>query len=104
MKNIRVFLPENFQFLEMKFSIYLNRHVFVMKGSEISISISKNKQRSKKSKCVSYCQCLTLKLQIGCKVDSKVFLEAPVIKGEVVLDTNKLKMTFVILYRNSVEV
>ena len=24
------FLPENFQFLEVKFSIYLNRRVFVM--------------------------------------------------------------------------
>ena len=30
MKNIRVFLSENFQFLEVKFSIYLNRSVFVM--------------------------------------------------------------------------
>ena len=30
MKNIRVFLSENFQFLEVKFSLYLNRHVFVM--------------------------------------------------------------------------
>ena len=30
MKNIRVFLPENFQFLEVKFSMSLNRHVFVM--------------------------------------------------------------------------
>ena len=30
MKNIRVFLSENFQFLEVKFSIYLNRQVFVM--------------------------------------------------------------------------
>ena len=31
MKNIRVFfLSENFQFLEAKFSIYLNRLVFVM--------------------------------------------------------------------------
>ena len=30
MKNIRVFLSENFQFLEEKFSIYLNRRVFVM--------------------------------------------------------------------------
>ena len=30
MKNIRVFLSENFQFLEVKFSIYLNRPVFVM--------------------------------------------------------------------------
>ena len=27
MKNIRVFLSENVQFLEVKFSIYLNRHV-----------------------------------------------------------------------------
>ena len=30
MKNIRVFLSENFQFLEVKISIYLNRRVFVM--------------------------------------------------------------------------
>ena len=30
MKNIRVFLSENFQFLEVKLSIYLNRRVFVM--------------------------------------------------------------------------
>ena len=30
MKNIRVFLCENLQFLEVKFSIYLNRRVFVM--------------------------------------------------------------------------
>ena len=30
MKNIRVFLSGNFQFLEVKFSIYLNRLVFVM--------------------------------------------------------------------------
>ena len=33
MKNIRVFLSENFQFLEVKFSIDLNRRVFVMKMS-----------------------------------------------------------------------
>ena len=30
MKNIGVFLSENFQFLEVNFSIYLNRRVFVM--------------------------------------------------------------------------
>ena len=30
MKNISFFLSENFQFLEVKFSIYLNRRVFVM--------------------------------------------------------------------------
>ena len=28
MKNIRIFLFEKFQFLEVKFSIYLNKHVF----------------------------------------------------------------------------
>ena len=32
-KNIGVFVSENFQFLEVKFSIYLNRRVFVMKAS-----------------------------------------------------------------------
>ena len=30
MKNIRIFLSENFQFLEVKFSLYLNRCVFIM--------------------------------------------------------------------------
>ena len=30
LKNIREFLSVNYQFLEVKFSIYLNRHVFVM--------------------------------------------------------------------------
>ena len=30
MKNIRVFSSENFQFLEVNFSIYLNRRVFAM--------------------------------------------------------------------------
>ena len=30
MKNNRIFLSENFQFLEVKFSIYLNRRVYVM--------------------------------------------------------------------------
>ena len=30
MKNIRGFLSENFHFLVIKFSVYLNRHVFVM--------------------------------------------------------------------------
>ena len=30
MKNIKVFVSENFQFLEVKFSIYLNRCVSIM--------------------------------------------------------------------------
>ena len=34
MKITRVFLSENFQFLELKFSIYLNRRVFVMRLSD----------------------------------------------------------------------
>ena len=38
MKNIRVFLSENFQFLEVKFSIYLNRHVFVMPNTTNTIA------------------------------------------------------------------
>ena len=29
-ENYQSFLSENFQFLEVKFSIYFNRHVFVM--------------------------------------------------------------------------
>ena len=32
MKNIRMFLSENFPFLVDKFSVYLNRRVFVMTG------------------------------------------------------------------------
>ena len=32
-KYIRVFVSGNLQFLEVKFSIYLNRHVFVMKNN-----------------------------------------------------------------------
>ena len=35
MKNIRFFLSENFPFLVIKFSIYLNRRVFVMKDTEV---------------------------------------------------------------------
>ena len=35
MKNIRVFLSENFQCLEVKFSIYLNRRVFAMQISMV---------------------------------------------------------------------
>ena len=38
MKNILVSLSENFQFLELKFSIYLNRRVFVMCLREIRIT------------------------------------------------------------------
>ena len=30
MKNIRIFLSENFHVLSVKFSVYLNRHLFIM--------------------------------------------------------------------------
>ena len=33
MKNIRIFLSENFHFLVVKFSVYLNRNVFVMSAT-----------------------------------------------------------------------
>ena len=39
MKNIRDFLSENFQFLKVKFSIYLDRRVFVMTSNFLSNSI-----------------------------------------------------------------
>ena len=46
MKNIRVFLSENFHFLEVKFSIYLNRRVFVMKACIQSLSKGDNSRRA----------------------------------------------------------
>ena len=39
MKNISVFVSENFQFLEMKFSMYLNKRVFIMGGFDNSCHI-----------------------------------------------------------------
>ena len=38
MKNIRIFLSENSPFLAVKYSIYLNRHVFVMSLIFIELS------------------------------------------------------------------
>ena len=45
MKNIRV-LSENFQFLEVKFSIYLNRHVFVMIFFSVFLQESQQQRKS----------------------------------------------------------
>ena len=39
MKKISEFLSEHFQFLLVKFSVYLNRHVFVMTRPFASLSI-----------------------------------------------------------------
>ena len=46
MKNIRVFLSENFQFLEVKFSIYLNRCVFVMLLDVLKLYYVKNENKN----------------------------------------------------------
>ena len=37
MKKIRLFYLKIFQFLEVKFSIYLNRRVFVMASAHVSL-------------------------------------------------------------------
>ena len=37
MKNVRFFLSENFHFLVVKFSVYLNRHVFVIDVRAIGV-------------------------------------------------------------------
>ena len=37
MKNIKSFLSEIFQFLEVKFSIYLNRRVFIMCSKSVPL-------------------------------------------------------------------
>ena len=37
MKKISKFLSENFQFLEVKFSVYLNRRVFIMKQAKTTL-------------------------------------------------------------------
>ena len=39
MKNIRIFVSENFQFLEVKVSIYMNRRVFVMNSRKSMVRI-----------------------------------------------------------------
>ena len=47
MKNIRVFVSENFQFLEVRFSIYLNRRVFVMVSALIHLCKTYAKYRDR---------------------------------------------------------
>ena len=47
MKNIRVFYLKNFSFLEVKFSIYLNRHVFVMYFNVSFIHVKRHRLKMK---------------------------------------------------------
>ena len=46
MKNIRIFLSENFHFLVVKYSVYLNRHVF---RNELLVSHHRYTEISEKS-------------------------------------------------------
>ena len=38
MKNIRIYLSENFHLLLVKFSVYWNRHVFVMTKALVKVA------------------------------------------------------------------
>ena len=57
MKKYQSFLSENFQFWEVKFSIYLNRHVFVMKIMQL-ITIKKYICKSGKNLFWSVINCV----------------------------------------------
>ena len=60
MKNIRIFLSENIHILVVKFSVYLNRHVFVMNRrfrSATASAITSKAQIGKKVFHVSICFC-----------------------------------------------
>ena len=48
MKKYQSILSENFQFLEVKFSIYLNRCVYVMSGSRSPICTFRNSNNPNK--------------------------------------------------------
>ena len=54
MTNIRIFLFENFHFLVVKFSVYSNRHVFVMFSSAPVYSIEKKKKKCCEAKNSHY--------------------------------------------------
>ena len=47
MKNIRIFLSENFQFSVIKFPVYLNRYVFVMKPYNVKKGSLSHKRTAK---------------------------------------------------------
>ena len=50
MKAIRFFLSENFQFLVVNFSIYLNRRVFVIETKKKKKKKKNNQRKTKKKK------------------------------------------------------
>ena len=54
------FLSENFQFLEMKFSIYLNRRVFVMRRSARASSMVQHTFQTKPEIKILFAVCRVL--------------------------------------------
>ena len=50
MKTYQNFLSENFQFLEVKFSIYLNRRVFVMIRKGVFVAYANNEEPDQPAK------------------------------------------------------
>ena len=58
MKNIRFFLSEHFQFLLVKFSIYLNRRVFIMWcGANADDKADTNRRNKYSYSCSLVCLC-----------------------------------------------
>ena len=60
MKTIRIFLSENFQFLVVKFSIYLNRHVFVMMitGTSVYATVFIESDKGLQVTLIKLCGCV----------------------------------------------
>ena len=83
MKNIRV-LSENFQFLEVKFSIYLNRRVFVMSLDErylfnymCELFEIYTEKRRKNSRFMSYNFCFSVSKEFPVRAKVHVIFEQP---------------------------
>ena len=70
MKNIRVFYLKIFSFLKVKFSIYLNRRVFVMR-SQNSQHSAMNISRRNWSACMKYDKSYTMVLYSTILEDSE---------------------------------
>ena len=76
MKNIRFFLSDNFQFLVVKFSVYLNRFVFVMERERTSILVL----------CV-----------LGLQLQELICIQAPVVQSVVSLTSSLRVISLTVL-------
>ena len=60
MKKYQIFLSENFPFWVVKFSIYLNRRVFIMCLNEFDVEATLYKRHVPAGLCHLFCHCLLL--------------------------------------------